>query len=49
MNRSVSARWGGWLAFLERNRNYLMAKISIGVSGLWVVFWVCMVIIGLRG
>ena len=44
----VSLRYG-WLAFLERNRNYLMAKISIGVSGLWAVFWVCMVIIGLRG
>ncbi len=46
---SLVSLWYGWLAFLERNRNYLMAKISIGVSGLWVVFWVCMVIIGLRG
>ena len=46
---SLVSLWYGWLAFLERNRNYLMAKISIGVSGLWAVFWVCMVIIGLRG
>lgn len=46
---SLVSLWYGWLAFLERNRNYLMAKISIGISGLWTVFWVCMVIIGLRG
>lgn len=39
--------WYGWLAFLERNRNYLMARISLGISGLWAVFWVCMVIVGL--
>ena len=39
--------WYGWLAFLERNRNYLMARISLGISGLWAVFWVCMMIVGL--
>ena len=46
---SLVSLWYGWLAFLERNRNYLMARVSLAVSGLWAVFWVCMVIIGLKG
>lgn len=46
---ALVSMWYGWLAFLERNRNYLMARISLAVSGLWTLFWVCMAIIGLKG
>lgn len=39
----------GGLSFLEKEKNYNLAKIGLVVSGLLVLFWVCMIIVGLLG
>ena len=37
----------GTTAFLEAEKNYILAKISTGVSGTLTVFWLCMILVGL--
>ncbi len=44
---TASALVYGGLSFLEQDKNYILAKISITVSGLLMLFWICMLIIGL--
>lgn len=36
-------------ALLEKEMNYLLAKISLGISGVLLVFWTCLVLVGLIG
>lgn len=33
-------------AFLEKERNYILAKISLGLSAVLLVFWVSAVVVG---
>lgn len=37
----------GLTSFLEKEMNYILAKIGTGISGLLLVFWLCLVIVGL--
>lgn len=37
----------GVTSFLEKEMNYILSKIGIGISGVLLVFWVCMIIVGL--
>ena len=46
---SVVGLWYAWLSFLERSKNYILARISVGISGVWAVFWICLIIVGLKG
>lgn len=39
----------GALSFWEREKNYILSKIGLFMGGSLVVFWVCMIVIGLRG
>lgn len=39
----------GIRSFSQKDKNYILAKIGIGVSGLLMVIWLVMIIIGLRG
>lgn len=39
----------GGLSFTEKEKNYKLAKIGIVISALLVLFWICMVIVGLLG
>lgn len=41
--------WYGLLSFLEKERNYLLGRISVVLCGLLVIAWVCIVIMGMRG
>ncbi|MGL5435804.1 MAG: calcium:proton exchanger [Lachnospiraceae bacterium] len=43
---AASLIYGG-LSFMGQEMNYILAKISIGLSGLLMLFWICMLIIGL--
>lgn len=43
------AIWYGVTAFLEKEKNYILARIGISVSGGLLVVWLVMIIIGLRG
>lgn len=45
---SVLGLWYGAQAFLEKERNYILARISTPVSGLLVILWVIMIIVGIR-
>lgn len=36
-------------AFLEKEMNYLLAKISLGISGVLLVIWVSVVVVGVFG
>ncbi len=39
----------GGLSFTEKEKNYNLAKIGIIISGLLILFWLCMIIVGLLG
>lgn len=43
---AVMALVYGLLAFLEREKNYLLAKIAVGISGCLVLFWICILVVG---
>lgn len=36
-------------SFVEQEKNYILAKISLAISSLLLVFWICMVVVGLVG
>lgn len=44
---SVIAMWYGASSFLEKEMNYILSKISMTVSGILLVFWFCMILVGL--
>lgn len=39
----------GGLSFTEKEKNYNLAKIGTVISGLLILFWLCMIIVGLLG
>jgi len=39
----------GLTSFLEKEMNFLLAKIGVGISGVLLLFWICMTIVGLVG
>lgn len=43
---AVMALVYGLLSFLEREMNYLLAKIAAGISGCLVLFWICIIVVG---
>ena len=46
---SLVGLWYGCISFLEQEKNYILAKAGIGVSGLIVILWFGLILIGLRG
>jgi len=44
----VSLVYGG-LSLLEKEKNYILAKIGLGIGGATAVFWACMILVGLAG
>lgn len=45
---AVALAYGGF-AMMEKEKNYILARIGMGIGGVMVLFWVCMVIVGLLG
>lgn len=45
---SASMAYGS-LSFQEKEKKYILSKIGIVVSGLTLVFWVCMLVVGIFG
>lgn len=41
--------WYGLISFLEKEKNYILAKVSLVVGGLMLFAWILMIIVGLRG
>lgn len=39
----------GMLSFLEKERKYILSKVGVGISGLLLLFWLVLIIIGLKG
>lgn len=46
---AVTALVYGGLSFLELEKNYILSKIGIGLGILLLIFWICMLIVGLAG
>lgn len=46
---AVVSFWYGIHALLEKEKNYILARIGMILSGILVIFWVCLVAVGLRG
>lgn len=46
---SVVALVYGLLSLTEKEKNYILAKIAAGVGGVLLVFWFCLVLVGLLG
>lgn len=44
----ASLAYGG-LSFLEKEKKYILSKIGIAVSGLSLIFWICMLVVGIIG
>ena len=40
--------WYSFRAFLEKEKNYILARISVSVCGLLLILWAVMIIIGIR-
>lgn len=40
--------WYGLISFLEKERNYLLARLSLGLGGLQVFTWILIIIVGIR-
>lgn len=36
----------GLLSFLEKEKNYILARIGAGTGGILVVFWICIILVG---
>lgn len=36
-------------SFMEKEMNYILSRISLGISGILLVCWICMMIVGLIG
>lgn len=41
----VGLGYGG-LSLFEKEKNYLFAKIGMGITGGLILFWTCMIIVG---
>ncbi len=46
---SIAALVYGRQSFQEEEKNYLLARIGIGVGGLLLILWLVMILIGFRG
>ncbi|MEG0216086.1 MAG: calcium:proton exchanger [Hungatella sp.] len=46
---SVFAVWYGVASFYEKDMNYILAKIGIVIGTIVIVFWLLMMMIGMRG
>ena len=46
---SLFGLWYCWGSFLEKEKNYILAKIGAPVSGLLVILWIVLILIGLKG
>ena len=45
---SILGLWYSICALLEKEKNYILARISLPVSGILLIIWLVMIIIGLR-
>lgn len=45
---SLFGLWYGVHSFWEKEKNYILARISTPLSGLLVIVWLVMIIIGIR-
>lgn len=41
--------WYGLLSFMEKEKNYILTKIGMGLSGILLVFWICALVSGIMG
>lgn len=39
----------GLLSLREKEKNYRLSKIGMVISGILLLFWICLLIVGLRG
>lgn len=40
--------WFSYLSFREKEKNYMLARVSIGICLVTAVFWLMIIIVGLR-
>lgn len=45
---NILGMWYGVISFLEKEKNYLLARLSLGLGGLQVFTWILIIIIGIR-
>lgn len=43
---TVVALWYGGISFLEKEKNYILARVCIGIGGILLIAWVAMVVMG---
>lgn len=39
----------GTRSFFEKEKKYILSKIGMGISGILVILWIVLIIIGIRG
>ncbi len=49
MVTAMIALWYGFLSFLEKEKNYLLARIGLALGGVTLIFWMVIIIVGAGG
>lgn len=45
---ALTGLWFSFLSFREKEKNYILARISTGLCSVVVIFWLMIIIVGLR-
>lgn len=45
---AVMGIWFGLISFMEKEKNYILAKIGVGIALVVVIFWLMVLVVALR-
>lgn len=45
---AVMGIWFGLISFMEKEKNYILAKIGVGIALVVVIFWIMVLVVALR-
>ena len=45
---AVMGIWVGFISFMEKEKNYILAKIGVGIALVVIIFWLMVLVVALR-
>lgn len=45
---AVMGIWFGFISFMEKEKNYILAKIGVGIALVVIIFWLMVLVVALR-
>lgn len=46
---TVTSLWYSGISFLEKEKNYILARVCIGIGGILLIAWAAMLVMGMQG